>query len=1435
MLYILKYKFIMMRNLLIPNNRKFVIGINFLLLIFINTIKVSAQATINFFDDFEGTNNWVVVNGTQVNKWHLGSAVSNGLGSKSIYISNDNGVTNTYSTNSSSVTHVYREIAVPSGTTDATLSFDWRAQGERRCTLIIFCDDYDYLRVWLVPASYTPAAGTAITAGGSRVQVSGNFLQQGSFTTFTTTQNLSSFAGQNMKLVFEWRNDGSGGTQSPAAIDNVSLSVNSCTANQSNANTYDRIINMSLTNSLGANYSNATPTGNSGYLYVNNQPPLDLVRGSTTNTLSMTFGTDDPVNIQYSAAWIDFNGNGVFENSEAIAIAASPATSNATVTYTFTIPASATLGQKRIRLRGGSDTAYTNANYCNTTTYGDTEDYNVNIVDASVSTNYTWNGNVNSNWQIASNWSPNGVPTTFDNVIINSGVNNLNITDQRTVTNFTLNGNVNMAANSNLVIRGNVSYNGSATANLNCSSKIEIRSTSSQTIPPFNYGSLNATGGNRVFPNGGTIGICDVFTPGAGIYTVTGSTVNYFSPTVANVYILPSFSYHNLRFSGVATFTVGQGNTINVLGDYSQSAGVVNLTNFTSGSNTLNIDGNMTITGGVFDMNANSTSGAVSTVNLKGDLTVNGGKIDATLDNNSNKIFNFNGIGNGTSASQIQSINVAFPDVNRNRRINFYAKTGSYVQLSRDFDLGARSRFYVEGGAVLDFGFTGTTANNITGNGRIATDFTAQSGAYLKISSPQGISITEGNIGNVRTTNAPNYLTATFHYIGKENQSMGTGVGTSTNGKAIIVELDNNNLVLSPSTSFGIDNTTNPYINGGLGGILDIRRGRVEETDANAITGGTTAGNSSTLKMAAGTAYKVTKASANASLGEQIPRFFNLNLAGGEIELASSGNQILRGSTAYQNLAFTNSGTKTLGGSATVANLTRVTGGSLVIPGTADDISAVVLTAKKGIQNSGGNVIFENNAQLLQDEDAVNTGNIQSQRLATDINNLTNHMDYIYWSSPVSGQGLQAFSPGTPANRLYQYNESNDYFNAVNQSIEPNFVAAKGYAFRAESTVTNGSSKTYTFTGTPHNGNISININRSPNTGTDGSVIHGYNLVGNPYPSNIKFDELYLANASLIWNTAYFWTNNNFTPSQSGSGYTPNNYAIYNGTGGNSATMAANGTGITVVPNGIIKVGQGFIIQKKDFGSGSLQFRNSYSPANVLRVADNGTFFQKNESSKNRFWLTLASPNNLVNSVLIGYVPGASNEYESDYDGELLVIGSDSFYSKLGARKLAIQGRTENFNTTDVVPLGIVSAVNGNYTISLQSPQGIFSQYQDIYLRDLFLNKYINLSEELSYTFAVTKGTDEGRFEIVYKTAEVLGQAGSMKSDFQIYRDGDYFVVKSSKRLGKIDLYDAVGRLVQTYQANDNYFRIDAAALTGGMYILKAENNGDARSKKVIK
>ncbi len=171
-------------------------------------------ASLDFADGFEGTNNWSFVNGTQTNKWVVGSAVNNG-GANSLYISNDSGTTNVYTITSTSVVQAYRDIEIPTGTTNLELSFDWKANGESCC---------DYLRVWLVPLSYVPTAGTQITSGSGRIQVGGNFNVSTAFATYQNNNvDFSTFAGQSARLVFEWRNDVSVGTQNPAAIDNVSL------------------------------------------------------------------------------------------------------------------------------------------------------------------------------------------------------------------------------------------------------------------------------------------------------------------------------------------------------------------------------------------------------------------------------------------------------------------------------------------------------------------------------------------------------------------------------------------------------------------------------------------------------------------------------------------------------------------------------------------------------------------------------------------------------------------------------------------------------------------------------------------------------------------------------------------------------------------------------------------------------------------------------------------------------------------------------------------------------------------------------------------------------------------------------------------------------------------------------------------------------------
>lgn len=82
--------------------------------------------------------------------------------------------------------------------------------------------------------------------------------------------------------------------------------------------------------------------------------------------------------------------------------------------------------------------------------------------------------------------------------------------------------------------------------------------------------------------------------------------------------------------------------------------------------------------------------------------------------------------------------------------------------------------------------------------------------------------------------------------------------------------------------------------------------------------------------------------------------------------------------------------------------MTNVTAGTLLIPKTDDAVAANVLYARKGIATTGGSLILENNAQLLQDDDADSTNaQIQSQRYIAEMDDIFTRLDSVYWSSPV--------------------------------------------------------------------------------------------------------------------------------------------------------------------------------------------------------------------------------------------------------------------------------------------------------------------------------------------------------------------------------------------------------------------------------------------------
>ncbi len=260
----------------------------------INTLQI--PASVDYTENFDSTINWTFNNEGEENIWVVGTAVNNG-GTHALYITNDNGVNNAYSVDETSVVHAFRDLTLPATAEELNVSFDWKADGESCC---------DYLRVWLVPTTFIPVAGTQITADIDRIQIGGNHNQSTVFTTEEYLINADGLGGQTMRLVFEWRNDGSAGTQPPAAVDNVNVSVVTCPAPANLS-----VSNITLT---GADIAWEAPTTITPtydyYVAASNTAPDDTTTPTdNVDTLTATLGSLTPSTTYY--VWVRSNcGNG---------------------------------------------------------------------------------------------------------------------------------------------------------------------------------------------------------------------------------------------------------------------------------------------------------------------------------------------------------------------------------------------------------------------------------------------------------------------------------------------------------------------------------------------------------------------------------------------------------------------------------------------------------------------------------------------------------------------------------------------------------------------------------------------------------------------------------------------------------------------------------------------------------------------------------------------------------------------------------------------------------------------------------------------------------------------------------------------------------------------------------------------------------------------
>lgn len=264
-------------------------------------------AELPYTEGFEAYHGWQFINGIYPNKWYVGTDTHNG-GLRSMYISNNEGLNNTYTT-STSITrvHAYRDLQIPTGTQELSISFDWKCVGEGTTTL------YDYFKVWLVPTDFMPVANTAITAvQNQRILVAPSLNQNNTWLNQNYIVNIpAAFAGNNVRLVFEWLNDGGGGAQPPAAIDNINVKAVTCTA-PTNLTISGITQNSAIVSWVAPN--NNIPTSYDYFVSQSPTTPLetDTPSGNVTAT-TVTLNDLEPGRVYY--VWIRGNCGSDNDNS----------------------------------------------------------------------------------------------------------------------------------------------------------------------------------------------------------------------------------------------------------------------------------------------------------------------------------------------------------------------------------------------------------------------------------------------------------------------------------------------------------------------------------------------------------------------------------------------------------------------------------------------------------------------------------------------------------------------------------------------------------------------------------------------------------------------------------------------------------------------------------------------------------------------------------------------------------------------------------------------------------------------------------------------------------------------------------------------------------------------------------------------------------------
>ena len=406
---------------------------------------------------------------------------------------------------------------------------------------------------------------------------------------------------------------------------------------------------------------------------------------------------------------------------------------------------------------------------------------------------------------------------------------------------------------------------------------------------------------------------------------------------------------------------------------------------------------------------------------------------------------------------------------------------------------------------------------------------------------------------------------------------------------------------------------------------------------------------------------------------------------------------------------------------------------------------------------------------------------------------------YWYVASPVSSAASKVLGSS-----VYYYDAaaSKSAYVTTTNALSPGV----GYAVSPSGT-------NFAFTGTLNNSDQTATIAYNGNTA---DAFRGYNLIGNPYPSALNWNNVWAKSENRSAVKSTIWFNSNGT------------FETYN---------ASGSVGVPNDVKGYIPPIQGSWVLASDAASSTTSSSKTLSFDNTMRshgpaTGSNPLRAPQSAASENQLIRLQATNGTATDETVLYFNSHAADTYDNYDSRKMMSDNASQIYTLLNGMPIVINGmNTIPYNTE--IPVAFKTVAAGEYTIKA-SEFSNFTSGESLILTDKTNGTQTDLSVS-DYTFTSSIGTDVSRFALTIQRVGTSVEGNNSQNSLQVVQtNGQIQILLPSFESGAVAyVYNNIGQIAAKSDITGTVTTMNQN-LPSGVYIVKVMTGTHELTEKII-